>query len=56
MTARRWLREYGPLLLIMALVLLLALPTFTYPLGRDQGEFATIGRGLLQGKIPYVDL
>lgn len=53
---RRWLRDHGPLLLIIALVLALALPTLTYPLGRDQGEFATLGRGLLQGKIPYVDL
>lgn len=56
MTVSRWLRDHGPLLLIIALVLLLALPTLTYPLGRDQGEFATLGRGLLQGKIPYVDL
>lgn len=53
---RRWLRTYGPLLGVIGLVLLLALPTLTYPLGRDQGEFATIGRGLLQGKVPYVDL
>ncbi len=50
------LRRHAPLLLVIGLVLLLALPTLTYPLGRDQGEFATIGRGLLQGKIPYVDL
>ena len=53
---RRWLRVYGPLLGVIGLVLLLALPTLTYPLGRDQGEFATIGRGILQGKVPYVDL
>ncbi len=33
-----------------------ALPVLTYPLGRDQGEFATIGRSILDGKIPYVDL
>ncbi|HYO87303.1 MAG TPA: glycosyltransferase family 39 protein [Candidatus Limnocylindrales bacterium] len=56
LTLRAWLRSYGPLLGVIALVLLLALPTLTYPLGRDQGEFATIGRGLLQGKIPYADL
>jgi hypothetical protein len=56
MTLRRWLRAHGPLLLVIGLVLLLALPTLGYPLGRDQGEFATLGRGLLQGKIPYVDL
>ncbi|MCA9911494.1 MAG: glycosyltransferase family 39 protein, partial [Anaerolineae bacterium] len=35
---------------------LVALPLLTYPLGRDQGEFAVIGRGLLQGKTPYIDL
>ncbi len=44
---------------IALLILLLigaALPVITYPLGRDQGEFAVIGRGLLDGKRPYVDL
>ena len=51
-----WLRVYGPLIAVIGLVILLALPTLTYPLGRDQGEFATLGRGLLQGKVPYVDL
>lgn len=34
----------------------LALPIVTYPLGRDQGEFATIGAGILNGRIPYTDL
>jgi hypothetical protein len=53
---QHWLRAYGPLLAVIGLVLLLALPTLTYPLGRDQGEFAVIGRGLLQGKAPYTDL
>ena len=41
---------------IVSAVTLLALPTLTYPLGRDQGDFATIGRGILDGRIPYVDL
>jgi hypothetical protein len=41
---------------VIVLVTLIALPVLTYPLGRDQGEFATIGRGILDGKIPYVDL
>ncbi len=40
----------------LAAVLLLALPILTYPLGRDQGEFATIARGLLDGRVPYRDL
>lgn len=52
MTRRDWI----PLLPVLALILVLALPVLTYPLGRDQGEFATIGRGLLQGQIPYIDL
>ncbi len=37
-------------------VLVLAAPVLTYPLGRDQGEFAIIGSGILQGAVPYVDL
>lgn len=41
---------------LLALVLLLALPTLTYPPGRDQGEFATIGRGILNGRVPYTEL
>jgi hypothetical protein len=44
------------LLAIIALTLIIALPVLTYPLGRDQGEFATIGRGLLDGRVPYRDL
>jgi hypothetical protein len=52
MTRRDWLL----FLALMIAVTVLALPIVTYPLGRDQGEFATIGRGILNGKIPYVDL
>jgi hypothetical protein len=52
----RLARAHWPLLALIAFTLLLALPTLTYPLGRDQGEFATIGRGLLEGRIPYRDL
>ncbi|MCL4248169.1 MAG: glycosyltransferase family 39 protein [Anaerolineae bacterium] len=44
------------LIAVIALTCLIALPLLTYPLGRDQGEFAVIGRGLLQGKVPYIDL
>jgi len=44
-------------LLFLTLILVAsALPILTYPLGRDQGEFATMGRGLLDGKAPYTDL
>ena len=52
-------RRYPAWLLLLAILLgvtLLALPVLTYPLGRDQGEFATIGRGILNGRIPYVEL
>lgn len=44
------------LLALIVLVLVLALPVLTYPLGRDQGEFATIGYGLLDGRPPYSGL
>ncbi len=49
-------RDVIRLIVVIGIVLLIALPTITYPLGRDQGEFATIGRGILNGRIPYVDL
>ncbi|MBL8156057.1 MAG: glycosyltransferase family 39 protein [Anaerolineae bacterium] len=42
--------------LILLVTTLLALPVITYPLGRDQGEFATIARGLLNGRVPYLEL
>ena len=49
-------RDRVLLVLILVVVTLLALPLLTYPLGRDQGEFATIGRGILDGRVPYRDL
>jgi hypothetical protein len=49
-------RDVFLLTLILLVVTLLALPILTYPLGRDQGEFATIGRGLLNGRVPYTEL
>jgi 4-amino-4-deoxy-L-arabinose transferase-like glycosyltransferase len=54
--ARTLWRHWRPVLALIALVLLLALPVVTYPLGRDQGEFAVLGRGLLNGRVPYIDL
>lgn len=56
LNAWRRLRREWLLLVLIAIILLVSLPVLTYPLGRDQGEFATIGRGLLNGKTPYVDL
>lgn len=55
-TVRRLAARHTALIAVITVVMLLALPTITYPLGRDQGEFATIGRGLLWGRVPYVDL
>lgn len=49
-------REWLSILIVCAAVVIAALPTLTYPLGRDQGEFATIARALLDGRIPYVDI
>ncbi len=49
-------REALLLAALVGIIILLALPVLSYPLGRDQGEFATIGRGLLDGRVPYVDL
>jgi hypothetical protein len=43
-------------LLMIALVLVLALPTLLYPLGRDQGMYANIGAAILRGGLPYVDM
>ncbi len=43
-------------LLILLATTLLALPVITYPLGRDQGEFATLARGILNGRVPYLEL
>jgi hypothetical protein len=37
-------------------VVVRALPILTFPLGRDQGTYLTIGQGLLEGKQLYRDL
>jgi 4-amino-4-deoxy-L-arabinose transferase-like glycosyltransferase len=50
------LRPWRPLLVVMALVLLIALPVLTYPMGRDQGMYANIGRSILAGGTPYIDM
>jgi len=50
------LQHAWPLLLVILLVLLAALPTLTYPMGRDQGMYANIGLSILNGGTPYVDV
>lgn len=49
-------REILLLALLTAALLILVAPVLTYPLGLDQGTFAVVGRGLLEGRVPYVDL
>ncbi len=46
----RWLA------LALGLVLLMALPNLSYPIGRDQATYCVIGRGLLDGARLYRDL
>jgi len=49
-------KDFICLFAIILLFVLLRLPTLYEPFGRDQGIFATIASGLLEGKIPYRDL
>ncbi len=52
MTRNHWLLFAG----LILVVTVIAFPVITYPLGRDQGEFATIATGILNGKTPYTEL
>jgi len=53
--ARR-LPEAAALLALSALPILFLAPLFGAPFDRDQGGYATIARGWLEGSIPYRDL
>ncbi len=48
--------DYLLTLFFTVVIGLSALPVLTYPLGRDQGEFATIAQAILDGKTVYVDI
>lgn len=48
--------DYLLIILFTAVIGLSSLPVLTYPLGRDQGEFATIAQAILDGKTVYVDI
>jgi 4-amino-4-deoxy-L-arabinose transferase-like glycosyltransferase len=50
------IRSALPLLAVIVLVLLVAFPVLTYPMGRDQGMYANIGRSILAGGTPYIDM
>ncbi len=56
MLGRLLKRDWLLVSLLLVVVCLIALPVLSYPLGRDQGEFATIGRGILNGRTPYTEL
>lgn len=52
MTRRDWF-----IFALTALVITVAaLPVVTYPLGRDQGIYATVGAAILRGGAPYSDI
>ena len=56
--ARRKNSLFNRALLAIAVlfVVVRALPILSFPLGRDQGTYLTIGQGLLEGKQLYRDL
>jgi hypothetical protein len=49
-------RSVGWLLVALGVVLLMAIPNLSYPIGRDQATYCVIGRGLLDGARLYRDL
>ena len=50
------LRRHWLPLVALLLVAVAALPILTYPMGRDQGMYANIARGILNGQLPYIDV
>ena len=54
----KWNSLFSQALLAVAIlfVLVRAFPILSFPLGRDQGTYLTIGQGLLEGKQLYRDL
>ena len=56
MTNRVPYARFLPLFAGIVLVLLAALPVLSYPMGRDQGMYANIGRVILSGGNPYIDM
>lgn len=53
---RRRLLEAAFLALLLLIPILLYLPFLHMPFERDEGTYATVAQGLLQGKLPYRDL
>lgn len=44
------------LIILLMVMVVAALPLITYPIGRDQGMYANIGLGILEGRLPYRDV
>jgi hypothetical protein len=55
-STRNSLLSRALLAIAVVFVVVRALPILTFPLGRDQGTYLTIGQGLLEGKQLYRDL
>jgi len=53
---RTYLKTHGRLFLIVALVVLLALPVLTYPMWRDHGMYGNIAAAILRGETPYINM
>jgi 4-amino-4-deoxy-L-arabinose transferase-like glycosyltransferase len=53
---RRRLLEVAFLALLLLIPILLYLPFLNMPFERDEGTYATVAQGLLDGKLPYRDL
>jgi 4-amino-4-deoxy-L-arabinose transferase-like glycosyltransferase len=51
-----YLRSHWQILAVMGVVLLGALPILGYPMGRDQGMYANIGKSILQGGTPFISM
>src|SRR3990172_2049712 len=54
--SRRFWLDHAPLIALCLLPVLLYLPALASPFERDEGVYATIAQGLLDGKVPYRDL
>src|SRR3990170_8712352 len=54
--SRRSVLDAVPLILVCLLPIVLYLPFLGAPFERDEGVYATIAQGLLDGQVPYRDL
>jgi hypothetical protein len=52
---KEWRKQLLYVSLIVAFAGLVRIPSLTQPLGPDQGIMSVIGKGILEGKLPYRD-